>query len=215
MKNVIITGTNGMIGNLILELCLKSDEIGKITSITRKPIGIQHSKLTEIIHNDFLDLKPIEKDFEHQAICFYCLGVYTGQVPNEEFNKITIDYTKSFADMLRKQNENATFCFLSGAGADSTEKSNLLFAKAKGIAENHLIKLNFNQLYIFRPGYIYPVTKRVEPNFMYRVFRYLYKPLSFIYPNIGITSEKLASKMFELGLKGGNQTILENKDIRK
>jgi nucleoside-diphosphate-sugar epimerase len=214
MKNILITGTNGMIGNLILQNCLKRDDIGKVTSITRKPLGIYHPKLVEVIHTDFLDYSKIEHDFKNQDVCFYCIGVYTGQVPTEEFKKITVAYTEIFANALRKNNETTSFCFLSGQGADSSEKSSVLFAREKGIAENILLKLKFINMHIFRPAYIYPITPRVEPNFLYKMMRILYKPLKFIYPNFSVTSEKLAATMVEVGMNGGGKTIYENADIR-
>jgi nucleoside-diphosphate-sugar epimerase len=216
MKNVIITGSNGMIGGLILQNCLNNPEINKITTLVRKKTGLVHEKLNEIIHDNFLDFSAIENAFQNQDVCFYCIGVYTGQVPRDEFAKITIDFTKAFATVLRKKNDKTTFCFLSGQGADSTEKSNVMFARDKGIAENFLFGLKFNQTYTFRPGYIYPVTKRVEPNFLYRLMRVLYKPLlSKVFPNNVITSEKVANTMVAVGLNGASNVIFENKDIRR
>jgi nucleoside-diphosphate-sugar epimerase len=213
MKNIVITGSNGMMGNLILQNCLKRDDVAKVTSITRKPLGIYHPKLVEVIHTDFLDYSNIENDLKNQDICFYCIGVYTGQVPTEEFKKITVAYTEVFAQALKKNSADLSFCFLSGAGADSSEKSRVLFAREKGIAENILLKLKFASTHIFRPGYIYPDTARVEPNFLYKTMRVLYKPLKFIYPNIGLTSEKLASTMVTVGINGG-KVIYENRDVR-
>lgn len=215
MKKILIAGSSGMIGNLVLKTCLANREIGHITLINRKPSGLQDPKVTEIIHSDFLDFESVREAFSNQDICFYCVGIYTGQAPAEEFNKITIDYTKAFGKMLKEQSPQATFCFLSGAGADSSEKSKVLFAKAKGIAENFLLNIKFPQTYIFRPGYIYPVEPRKEPNLLYRIFRLLYKPISLVYPNIGLTSLQLAQKMVTVGLFGNNKPILENNDIRK
>jgi nucleoside-diphosphate-sugar epimerase len=214
MKNVIIIGSTGMIGNTILKLCLENKEIGKITLINRKPIDIKNSKVTEIIHTDFMNFESVKNQFTNQDICFYCLGVYTGQVPTQEFNKITIDYTKAFVNALKQVSPQSIVCFLSGQGADSSEKSSVLFAKAKGIAENYILSLKFPHTYIFRPGYIYPVEPRKEPNLLYQIFRVLYKPLSFIYPNIGLTSLQLAQKMLSVGLLGNNKVVLENSDIR-
>lgn len=214
MKNILIAGSSGMIGSLVLKACINDDDIGHITLINRKPSGLTNARVTEVIHQDFLDFGPIQGVFSNQDICFYCVGIYTGQVPEDEFNKITIDYTRVFSETLYRQSPKATFCFLSGQGADSTETSKVLFAKAKGIAENHLLKLGFPKVYIFRPGYIYPVTPRKEPNILYRLFRFLYPILSLVYPDIGLTSVQLAEKMVEVGLKGHEKTILENKDIR-
>ncbi len=214
MKNILITGTNGMMGNLILQNCLQRDDVATVTSITRKPLGIYHRKLVEVIHNDFLDYSKVEPYFKNQDICFYCIGVYTGQVPTEEFKKITVAYTEIFAQALRNQNDQISFCFLSGQGADSKEKSKILFAREKGIAENILLKLKFANTHIFRPGYIYPDVPRVEPNLMYKLIRKFYKPLKFIYPNMGVTSFKLAETMVEVGFSKRDKIIYENADIR-
>jgi nucleoside-diphosphate-sugar epimerase len=216
MKNILITGSNGMIGKLVLEYCLQRDDVNKITSITRKPLGIQHPKLLEVMHNDFLDYANIENHFSNQDICFFCIGVYTGQVPKQEFNKVTIGFTKAFAECLKHNSPGAGFCFLSGQGADSSEKSRVMFAKAKGIAENILISLKFPHLAIFRPGYIYPVTPRKEPNLNYKIFRVLWKPvLSKLFPGNGLTSEELAKAMVSIGFSGGDKIIYENNEIKQ
>lgn len=175
----------------------------------------KHPKLIQVIHQDFTDFTPISTVFAGIDICFYCVGVYTGQVSRDLFRKITVDITISFAAMLKNMSPDARFCFLSGQGADSSEKSNILFALDKGIAENKLILLGFNQLNIFRPGYIYPVKARKEPNLMYRIMRSVYPLLRYLNPNIGITSAELAKVMFTMGMQGSNQLIFENRDIRK
>jgi nucleoside-diphosphate-sugar epimerase len=215
MKNVIITGSNGMIGKLVLENCLNRSDVNRVTTIARRPSGLQHPKLDEVMHNDFLDYSKIETHFQNQDVCFYCIGVYTGQVPTDEFKRITVDFTKAFADVLKRNSQSVSFCFLSGQGADSTEKSRVLFAREKGIAENYLLSLHFNKTHLFRPGYIHAVPPRKEPNFTYQIMRALYKPISFIYPNIGVTSVKLAEKMVKIGLEGSDRTVFENANIRE
>jgi uncharacterized protein YbjT (DUF2867 family) len=151
MKTALITGATGMIGGLVLQECLNNSEIGKVISISRKKTGVKHQKLVEIIHQDFLDYTTIKEYFENIDVAYFCIGVYTGAVSRNEFRRITVDYTKIFADTLKNKSPEATFCFLSGAGADQKEKSRMMFAKDKGIAENYLIKQNFGDLYIFRP----------------------------------------------------------------
>jgi uncharacterized protein YbjT (DUF2867 family) len=214
MKNVTVIGGNGMIGNLILQSCLQKNEVAKVTSIVRKSTGRQHDKLNEIIHTDFLNFSLIEEALKGQDVCFFCVGVYTGQVPTDEFKKITVDYIKAFATVLKKASPASIFCFLSGQGADSKEKSSVLFAREKGKAENILIQLDFERTHIFRPGYIYPVTPRKEPNTMYKMMRIFYKPISFLFPNNVVTSEKLANKMIEVCFGESRQIIFENKEIR-
>ncbi|MEM7184501.1 MAG: NAD(P)H-binding protein [Spirochaetota bacterium] len=214
MHNILITGSTGMTGRLALEKCLSLPTVTKVTTITRKKSDFSHPKLTEIIHSDFLDFTSIEDKLQGHNACIYCLGVYTGQVGKEEFRKITTDYTRAFAEAIHNANEKMVISFLSGQGADSSEKSMVMFARDKGAAENSLLQQGFEKVYIFRPGYIYPVRERQEPNFSYKLMRKLYKPISTIFPNIGLTSEHLAHAMVEVTLKGGEKAIYENKDIR-
>ena len=216
MYNIIITGATGMIGGMLLNQCLAHPEVNRVTSIVRKPTGKTHEKLAEVIHQNFLDLSAIEPALRNQDICFYCIGVYTGQVPKDEFRKITVDYTKAFASALRAANDKTAFCFLSGDGADRKEKSRLMFARDKGAAENILFSLNFSRCYTFRPGYIYPSVPRREPNGAYVFFRYAYKYLlRFVAPNIGLTSEQLSRVMFHVGLNGAEKQEWSNRDIRE
>ncbi len=214
MKNVIITGATGMVGGIVLRECLASKEVGKVTLISRRSTGLTHAKLEEVIHSDFTDFSTIQQHFQSQDIAYFCIGVYTGQVSNEVFKRITVDFTKAFSTSLKANSPAATFCFLSGEGADPKEKSRVAFARFKGMAENFLIQQNYDQLYIFRPAYIYPVQKREEPNWSYRLMRQLYPLVKNLYSRGVITSEQLALAMFKGGMEGANEVILNNVAIK-
>lgn len=213
-KRVIMTGGTGMIGGIVLRECLENEAIGHVTSIVRRPSGVEHPKLTEVIQDDFLNYQGVTDHFQNQDIAFYCLGVYTGQVPRAQFREITVDYTVAFAEALKQESPEVTFCFLSGAGADQTEKSRVAFAKDKGVAENFLLRQDFGQTYLFRPAYIYPVVARKEPNFSYQIMRFLYPLFKSIYPNGVITSEQLGAAMFKAGFQGAPKRVLENVEIK-
>lgn len=215
-KKVIITGATGMIGQLVLQQCLSSQEIQEVVALVRKASGLSHPKLKEVVHADFLHFESILPEFADVDIAYFCLGAYTGALPDARFKEVTVDYTKAFADALYSQSPNANLCFLSGQGADLTEKSKTAFARYKGMAENYLMQKGFAGLAIFRPGYIYPVEKRKEPNLAYRVFRMLYPFLkSVLGKNASITSTELAQAMFEAGIHPPEKVILENRDILK
>ena len=154
----LITGASGMIGGLILKHCLESDAVESIVSLVRKPSGIQDQKLVEVTVEDFAKLADLDPCFADIDVAFYCIGVYTGAVPREEFRKITVDYTQRFTDSLMQASPDAKVCFLSGLGADRKEKSRMMFAKDKGAAENYL-SAHVRHLHCFRPSYIYPVEK--------------------------------------------------------
>ena len=215
MKNVIITGATGMVGGIVLRECLNSSNISKVISIVRRSSGISHAKLEEVIHADFMNYQGAEHYFENIDAAYFCIGAYTGAVPDDKFKQITVDFTTVFADALKQKSPNATFCLLSGQGADQTEKSRVAFAKYKGMAENYLIKQDFGNLYIFRPAYIYPVEPRQEPNLMYRISRKLYPLLKNVFPSTVITSEQLGQAIFKAGIQGAEKTVLENQDIKK
>lgn len=215
MKKVIITGATGMIGSLVLQNCLQHPDIGQVTILVRQKTGISSNKLVEVIHADFSNYLEREDHFKNQDIAYYCLGVYTGAVPRDEFRTITVHYTKVFAQTLQQYSPQATFCFLSGQGADRTEKSRMMFAKDKGIAENFLLTLNPGQTYIFRPAYIHPSIPRKEPNLSYRIMRSLYPVVRRLYPKGVITSDDLAAAIFHIGLNGDRRIILENRDIKR
>ena len=55
---VIITGSTGMVGEGVLLVCLQDPCVEKVLVINRKPLGMTHPKLTEIIHTNFYDLSP-------------------------------------------------------------------------------------------------------------------------------------------------------------
>ena len=213
MKSVLILGANGMVGSEVLKLCLLNPKVESITVLVRRPLSITHSKLNEVIHQDYTNYEVIKHQLKNIDVCFFCIGVYTGAVPKTEFNRITIDMPFELAKVLKAQNPDVSFSLLSGMGADSTEKSRTLFARAKGIAENKLIDLKFRRLYIFRPGYIYPVIPRKEPNIWYKLFRILYKGLKGIMKNSSVTSVQLANKMVTVTLEDNTKVIFENSDI--
>ena len=212
MKTVLMAGASGMVGNLILSECLSSDSIEKVISLVRRKSNQDNPKLHEEIIEDFSDYSAHSGLFQNIDTAFFCIGVYTGQVPDPEFKRITVDYAVSFAETLKNNSANANLCLLSGAGADRSEKSKTAFARYKGIAENRISQLGLN-FYTFRPGYIYPVTPRNEPNLMYRISRALYPLIRLLGKNASIKSSELADAMFKVGIRGGEKEILENKDI--
>ncbi|MTI31547.1 NAD(P)H-binding protein [Xanthovirga aplysinae] len=211
MKRVLITGATGMIGGLVLKESLSSPDVKEVISLVRRPSGISKKNLKEVIIPDFKNYAQFEDLFKAIDTVYFCIGVYTGQVSKEKFKEITVDYITSFVDTLKKHSPKATFCFLSGAGADRTERSRMAFAKYKGMAENYLLK-ELEHVQIFRPGYIYPVHKRKEPNITYEISRALYPLIRLMGKNTSIKSTELASAIFQSGDASGKRT-LENRDI--
>jgi uncharacterized protein YbjT (DUF2867 family) len=212
-KKVVITGSTGMVGSIVLELCLQSSEISEVIALVRRSTQKAHAKYKEVIVDDFLHYEPYIHLFKGVDVVFYCLGVYTGAVPAEEFRKINVDYPLILAKSIYSQSPTATFCLLSGQGADNTEKSKMQFARDKGAIENALMNLNFKSFYSLRPGYIYPTTKRKEPNLFYKISRLLYPIIKLLGSSMSITDQQLAATIFTVGMNGNSKSILENRDM--
>ncbi|MEO1513444.1 MAG: hypothetical protein AAFV95_00480 [Bacteroidota bacterium] len=209
----IIAGSTGMIGNLVLQNCIDSDDIAEVITLVRKPTGSKlHEKVTEVVPSNFGDYSKESALFQNVDMAFFCIGVYTGQVKDDLFKVITVDYAVEFAKALASNSPKAHLCLLSGSGADRTEKSSTSFARYKGMAENQISALGL-QFHTFRPGYIYPVTPRQEPSWVYRLSRALYPLIRLMGDNMSIKSTELADAMFKVGLQGTDQEILENRDI--
>lgn len=85
MKNVLIAGASGMIGNIILDHCLSSSRINKLTSLVRKTSNIEHPMLKEVVIEDFTDYSDHKNLFQNIDSAFFCIGVYTNSVPDKLF----------------------------------------------------------------------------------------------------------------------------------
>src|SRR5262249_8073298 len=182
MKRVVIVGASGMVGGYALRYLLEDRVVGGVTSIGRRKIGVSHPKLSEILHADFADCSGLAGALAHQDAAVFCLGTYTGAVPDAELRRITVDYTVEFARVLRASSPDATFAFLSGSGADPTGRSRMAFARYKGEAEKALTAAGFAAVYIFRPAYIYPDRPRREPTLRYQFLRASYPAFPRLVP---------------------------------
>jgi len=90
-----------MVGGLTLRDCLRRAEVAEITSIGRRRTGVEDPRLTEVVHREFTDFGAIAASFEHRDVALFCLGAYTGAVPDRDLREITVDYAVAFADALQ------------------------------------------------------------------------------------------------------------------
>jgi hypothetical protein len=210
----IVTGVTGMVGEGVLHECLESDAVEAVLIINRKPSGISHPKLKEIIHSDFFNLSPIASQLTGYNACYFCLGVSSIGMKEPEYRKVTYDLTLQFAETLAQQNPEMTFCYVSGAGTDSTEKGSSMWARVKGKTENDLMKLPFRQVFAFRPGYIHPTPglKNVLPFVKY--VSWLFPIFKVILPNTVSTLAQVGQAMIKVTQFGYDKKILEVKDIK-
>jgi len=211
----IITGVTGMVGEGVLHECLLHPDVELVLVINRKPCGVKHEKLREIIHKDFLDLSTIEDQLSGYNACYFCAGVSSVGKKEDEYKRITYDLTLNLAKTLLKLNPDMTFCYVSGVGTDSTEKGRSMWARVKGKTENDLLKLPFKAAYMFRPGYIQPIKGLKNAYKIYKVFTPFYPLLKMLFPKYVVSLEEVGRAMVNVTLHGSDKKILECRDIVK
>jgi uncharacterized protein YbjT (DUF2867 family) len=211
---VIITGATGMVGEGVLNECLHHPDIEKILIINRKPSGFQHSRLIEIVHPDFFNFSPLKGQLAGYDACFFCLGVSSIGMKESTFHHLTYELTMHVAGKLLSENPGMTFCYISGAGTDSTEKGRLMWARVKGKTENDLQKLGFRNVYNFRPGVLQssPGMKNTIP--AYKYFKWLIPVIRLIAPNGISTLKELGFAMINVVKYGFEKNVVEVKDIK-
>jgi len=212
---IIITGSTGTVGSELVREAVADNDIEEVILLARKPSEIKLPKIREIIHKNFLDYSGLENIFMETDACLWCLGISQTKVSKDDYFIITYDYTVAAAKAMLAANPGITFLFLSGQGADSTEKSRVRFAKVKGQTENSLRAMNFRKLIIFRPGGINPVSKSKNVS-INKKFEFLFIQLmKVIVPWAVVNTDVLAKAMLKSIKQDNGQIILSHKMIRQ
>jgi hypothetical protein len=209
----ILTGATGMVGEGVLHECLQHEDVEQVLVIGRRPCGITHPKLKEIIHPDFYYFAAIENQLTGYNACFFCLGVSSVGMKEAEFYKLTYLLTMNFATTLVNRNPGMIFCYISGASTDSSEKGRMMWARVKGKTENDLMKLPFKKVYNFRPGIIQPTKGLKNTLSYYKYFGWLLPVIRLLAPNYISSLKQLGLAMINAATKGYEKQILEVKDI--
>ncbi len=211
--NVIVTGATGMVGEGVLFECMENPLVESILIVVRKPSGVSHPKVKEIIHQDFSKVEPIKEQLKGYNACFFCLGVSSIRMKEDEYNKLTHTLTLGFAKTLSEASPEVTFCYVSGAGTDSTGKGRSMWARVKGKTENDLAKLPFRATYNFRPGMMKPTKgqQRVLP--AYKYVGWLYPVIKTFFPKVACTIKEVGLAMIHISLQGYSKKNIEVSDI--
>ena len=213
---VLMFGATGRAGSGVLGACLEHPEVTAITSVARRSTGIEHAKLTEIFHEDFLDYSAIKNELEGYDACFWCLGVSSMTVRDEEtYSLITYDYTMAAAELLAGLNPRLVFCFLTGMGTDATQQSRLMWARVKGKTETVLESIFSGKAYMFRPGFIMPGRGSKRYPIAGRILGRCYPVLAKLFPGLVISGREFGLGMINAALFKPELRVLENKDIRE
>jgi uncharacterized protein YbjT (DUF2867 family) len=216
--NVLIFGATGMVGQGVLRECLLDPDVQLVQTIGRSATGLEHEKLREIVHQDMTSYTSLDVQLSGCDACFFCLGVSSSGMKEDEYERVTYGITMAAAEVLSRLNPMMTFIYVSGAGTDSSEHGRIMWARVKGRTENALLRLPFKAAYMFRPGVIEPLHGVRSKTPAYRIGYALVGPLLPLlrraFPNSILTTEQIGLAMLSVAKHGAQKRILESKDIR-
>ena len=186
-------------------------------SVGRSASGAQHPKLRDLIHGDLHNFAPIEHELAGSDACFFCLGVTSAGMSEADYERVTYGIATAAAGTLARLNPQMTFVFVSGAGADSSERGRVMWARVKGKTENAILRLPFKAAYVFRPAFVQPMhgirSRTRSYNVLYALFRPLMPLLRLMLSGYVLTTEQMGKAMLIAARHGAPKRVLESTDI--
>jgi uncharacterized protein YbjT (DUF2867 family) len=212
---VIIFGATGMVGQGVLRESLLAKDVEEVLTVLRKPTGVRHSKLRELIVTDFADLSPVADQLAGYDACFYCLGVSSVGMDEAEYTRISYDFPIAAARVLAELNPDLTFIYVSGAGTNPAGRQ--MWQRVKGRTEAAVIEM-FPNGYAARPGIIRPThgatSKTRLYNNAYTVLNPVLSLLERVAPKYATSTDRLGRAMLQAARGKFARHILENRDLR-
>jgi uncharacterized protein YbjT (DUF2867 family) len=210
--SAIITGATGMVGEGVLLECLADPRVSRVLVINRKPSGVAHPKLAEIVHPDFFDLAAIQSRLAGYDACFFCLGVSSVGMSEADYTRVSHDLTLEFGRTLARLNPDMAFCYVSGKGTDSSARGKTMWARVKGATENELLRL-FPRGAMFRPGMMRATPGQRNLKGWYHLIAWIYPVGRALWPAAFCTLREVGRAMINAAAVGSTRRVLEVPDI--
>ena len=223
---VIVFGGTGMVGQGVLRECLLDPDVESVISVVRRPtapmMGRKSGKVREVVAENLFDLSKVEGNFAGLDACFFCAGVTSMGMKEDEYRRLTYDLTMAVAGTMLRLNPTSetggmTFVYVSGAGTDSSEKGRVMWARVKGATENALLAMGFKAAYMFRPGVIVPLHGITSKTKLYRGMYTAMRPVLPLllrwFPQAVTTTEQVGCAMLAVARRGYAKPVLDSRDI--
>jgi uncharacterized protein YbjT (DUF2867 family) len=209
---VILFGATGMVGQGVLRQCLLDPGIASVLAIGRKPSGVSHPKLRDLVRADMFDVAVPESELSGYDTCFFCLGVSSVGMSEADYTHLTYDLTMGWARVLARVNPAMRFLYVSGMGTGGKS----MWGRVKGRTENELLSL-FPASIMIRLGALRPMhgerSKAPGGGVLLTVLSPLWPVFQFLWPNGVITTEELGRAMILAARNGGPRRVLESADL--
>ena len=214
MKTAIVFGSSGLIGQELVQQLIQNNTYQKIKLFVRKNPNIENPKI-EIIETKFDNFEQLCVELKGED-CFFCIGTTKKNSSNfSEYQRVELDLPKKIA-YLAKQNNIKSFIFISSGFANSRSSGDYL--KFKGLVEEELINLKFDNLGILRPSFLLGnrLEKRIAEKIGIIIFQFLSPlmigPLKRMKP---IHVKLVANAMIKIAQSNLSEVIFESDEIVK
>jgi NAD(P)H-binding len=211
---IIVTGATGLIGAEVVRQAINDSNITELILLVRNKPETEHPKITVVIHNDFSNYAAVSEYFRKAGALIWCLGISQTQVSKKQYEIITYEYLDGCVKFCMQANPAIRFVFVSGDGADRTEKSRTLFKRLKGKAENSLLRSGLKNSFIARPDAVRPKHKNKRAPFAYKLVYPLFPLIEKLAPHKIIWSDVLARALLHIAKNGYEKNTIENVELR-
>ncbi len=196
IKNAIVIGATGLVGQCLIEQLNSLAECEKITVIVRRQIAEfnPYKKVEQFVLEDFLLLN--DQDVGGYSHAFSCLGSTIKKAGSKEaFYNIDFEINAHFADLFETTETHLILVSAMGANAGSP----IFYNRVKGELETYIQKLDLYRFSIIRPSLL--LGERNEKRFFEDVSQKLYRRFSHWVPNSfkykPVTAQQVANTMVE------------------
>ena len=212
---LILLGASGMVGAGALREALQDPGVEAVLSIGRRPCGVTHPKLRELLLDDFFAIAPAEPQLAAWDACIWAVGISSVGLDEAAYAKVTDDLTMLWARTLLRLNPRFSFCYCSAAGAGGRT----MWARVRQRVEGGLQAMPFEHAGCVRPAFIQPgpgIRSRVKA---YQILITLFRPLFPLgvrtLPSLFTTTERLGRAMLRVVQGRADKYILEVAEINR
>lgn len=213
---ILLTGATGLVGQGVLRECLCAADVEQVVALGRRPAGVQHAKLEELICSDFAHLDAIDDRLAPFDACLYCAGAPPLGTPAPKYRHITLTLTLRVAEAFARHNGHAKFLYISGAR--SNPHSRVMALRVKGETEQALMALPITTVMI-RPMGVQPVDGVRSPHRQLRLFYRLAGPAMgltrHVLPGMLTTTANVGLALLALARADQPPPVVENADINR
>lgn len=149
---IIILGASGMVGASALREALADGTVEGVLTVGRRPCGVTHPKLKEVLLPDLFDVALIAQELMGYDACIWAIGISSVGMDEASYSEVTQRLTLLWADLLLDLNPAFSFCYCSAGGAGGRS----MWARVRQRVEKSIREMNFVHAGVVRPGFIQP-----------------------------------------------------------